>query len=251
MTDDGATAVPAERDFDVAASEQELGDDPLGDGVRRRLRAGHVDRLHRRVGPFGRCGLDQARETSAPGASARTAGGREVAAGVLQGHEDAVSALSRATLREDLRGRQRRSLDLHRLVLGVSRHEAAGEDDPRGVAGGLRDDPRVDSARGQSRRDPPADASLVVHDFDPAWAQEPGEREAGWRRDLEHRGVARDAWRRRRDRGDAGGRVTRRRHSFFFARPSLSENFSMKPTTSRSVLRLATSSRFTSLMSGI
>ena len=90
----------------------------------------------------------------------------------------------------------------------------------------------------------------------------PGSAKPRRRRELEHRRVARDARRRRRvlrgveiqpRRAGAhpGGGVIRRRYSFFFARPSLSENFSMNPTTSRSVLRLATSSRFTSLMSGI
>ena len=83
--------------------------------------------------------------------------------------------------------------------------------------------------RGQARRDPAADAALVVHDLDAPGSEEAGQREAGRRGGLEHRRVARDARRGRvRPPRTLGRRFIRpRRYSFFFARPSLSENFSM------------------------
>ena len=253
MPERRAPTVGAEGHLDFAASEEEFRDDPIGDGVRRSAARGYVDGLDRSVGPLGRGGLDQPGESSAPGTFARAARCAEVAARVLKRHEEPLLGLAPFTARERPRRLERGPLDGDAVFLGgLAVEDALREDDSGRAARRLGYRTRVDSERHESRRDPRSDPGLVVDDFDASAGEEPGKRESGRRRGFEDGRKTRDAGGRRRIVCGARSRLSRRRrYSFFFARPSLSENFSMKATTSRSVLRLATSSRLTSLMSGI
>ncbi len=164
---DGSAAAAAIGHLDIAAAEEQLGNDPVGDDLPRSPCARDVDGLDGRVRPLRCSGLCESCKPRHPRALSGPTRKAKLATGVLHGHEDARSSMRR----QGPRRLQGIALDSDGLLGGLVCAQTLHEDDTRGVRGNLGDDPSVHADTAESCCNGLAEPGAVIHYVDPSYRQ--------------------------------------------------------------------------------